>query len=255
MCTMVVLYRPGHPWPLLFAANRDEMADRPWAPPARHWQDRANVVAGRDELAGGTWLGLNDYGLLAGISNREGSLGPAPDKRSRGELVLEALDHSDAKDAANALADVDVNAYRPFNMIVGDNRDVFWLCNRGGKNGPRGGQMVVNAVPPGISMVTSRDRNDAKSPRIHAYLPRFEAAEFPDPDAGEWGAWEALLASRVHDLESGPSAAMCVVTDTNYGTLSSSLIALPAANMEGRKPVWRFSAGCPGEVAYDAVAL
>ena len=255
MCTMVVLYRPGHPWPLLFAANRDEMADRPWAPPARHWQDRANVVAGRDELAGGTWLGLNDYGVLAGISNREGSLGPAPDKRSRGELVLEALDHSDAKDAANALADVDVNAYRPFNMIVGDNRDVFWLCNRGGKNGPRGGQMVVNAVPPGISMVTSRDRNDAKSPRIHAYLPRFEAAEVPDPDAGEWGAWEALLASRVHDLESGPSAAMCVVTDTNYGTLSSSLIALPAANMEGRKPVWRFSAGCPGEVAYDAVAF
>lgn len=139
MCTMVVLYRPGHPWPLLFAANRDEMADRPWAPPARHWQDRANLVAGRDELAGGTWLGLNDYGLLAGISNREGSLGPAPDKRSRGELVLEALDHSDAKDAANALADVDVNAYRPFNMIVGDNRDVFWLCNRGGTNGPRGG--------------------------------------------------------------------------------------------------------------------
>ncbi len=255
MCTMVVLYRPGHPWPLLFAANRDEMADRPWAPPARHWQDRANVVAGRDELAGGTWLGLNDDGVLAGISNREGSLGPALDKRSRGELVLEALDHSDAKDAADALADVDVDAYRPFNMIVGDNRDVFWLCYRGGTNGPRGGQMVVNAVPPGISMVTSRDRNDAKSPRIHAYLPRFEAAEVPDPDAGEWGAWEALLASRVHDLESGPSAAMCVVTDTNYGTLSSSLIALPAANMEGRKPVWRFSAGCPGEVAYDAVAL
>jgi hypothetical protein len=82
-----------------------------------------------------------------------------------------------------------------------------------------------------------------------------EAAEVPDPDAGEWGAWEALLASRVHDLESEPSAAMCVVTDTNYGTLSSSLIALPAPNMEGRKPVWRFSAGCPGEVAYDAVAL
>ncbi|NBP73538.1 MAG: hypothetical protein EBU57_10365, partial [Alphaproteobacteria bacterium] len=67
MCTVVILRRPGHDWPLLIAANRDEMAGRPWDPPARHWPDRENVVAGIDRLAGGTWMGLNDEGVAACI--------------------------------------------------------------------------------------------------------------------------------------------------------------------------------------------
>ena len=40
MCTVVILRRPGHDWPLLLAGNRDEMKGRPWKPPARHWPDR-----------------------------------------------------------------------------------------------------------------------------------------------------------------------------------------------------------------------
>ena len=106
MCTLVMLRRPGHPWPLLLAANRDEMHDRPSAPPARHWEDRPDVVAGLDLLGGGSWLGINDHGLVAAVMNREGSLGPAEGKRSRGELVLEALDHAEAGEAARALADL-----------------------------------------------------------------------------------------------------------------------------------------------------
>ena len=82
MCSVIVLYRPGHNWPLLWASNRDEMADRPWSPPARHWPDRNEVVAGRDELAGGTWLGINDAGVVAGVLNRRNTLGPQEGKRS-----------------------------------------------------------------------------------------------------------------------------------------------------------------------------
>ena len=89
MCTLVLLRRPDHRWPLLLAANRDELANRPWAPPGRHWADRPEVTAGLDRTAGGSWLGMNDHGLVAAILNRRGSLGPAADKRSRGELVLE----------------------------------------------------------------------------------------------------------------------------------------------------------------------
>ena len=102
MCTAVLLRRPGHAWPLVFAGNRDEMAERPWKPPGRHWPDRPEVVAGLDETAGGSWLGLNDHGVLAVVLNRTGSLGPQAGKRSRGELVLEALDHADAAEAARA---------------------------------------------------------------------------------------------------------------------------------------------------------
>jgi uncharacterized protein with NRDE domain len=130
MCSVVILFRPGHRWPALIGTNRDEMLDRPWDPPARHWPDRPGVIAGRDRLAGGSWLGLNDEGVVAGILNRVNTLGPQPGRRSRGELVLEALDHADAADAAWALADLDPRAYRPFNMVIADNRSAFWLRHR-----------------------------------------------------------------------------------------------------------------------------
>ena len=91
MCTVVLLIRPGHAWPLLLAANRDERLDRAWDPPAAHWPDQPDVVAGRDRSGGGTWMGVNQAGVVAAVLNRQGSLGPAPGKRSRGELPLLAL--------------------------------------------------------------------------------------------------------------------------------------------------------------------
>lgn len=114
MCTIVVLRRPDHPWPALIAANRDEMVDRPWQPPARHWPERPDIVAGRDALGNGSWLGLNDRGVVAAVLNRIGTLGPAPGLKSRGSLPLAALAHPTAADAAQALAHLDPQAFRPF---------------------------------------------------------------------------------------------------------------------------------------------
>jgi len=92
VCTLVILRRPGHDWPLLLAANRDELHHRHAEPPARHWPNRPQVIAGLDRAGGGSWLGLNDQALVAAVMDWKGSLGPAPGKRSRGELVPEALD-------------------------------------------------------------------------------------------------------------------------------------------------------------------
>jgi Transport and Golgi organisation 2 len=250
MCTVVVLRRPAHRWPLILAANRDEMANRPWRPPGRYWADRPEVVAGRDELAGGTWLGLNDHGVVAGVLNRKRSLGPDPDLRSRGELPLEALDHADAVDAVAALAQLDGRSYRAFNMIVADNRDAWWIKGLG-PDGPA--QVAVAEVPEGVSMLTSLDLNERASERVARYLPRFEAASPPEPDTGNWAEWEALLAIREDGPENGRERAMCVVTDTGFGTLSSSLIALPAAEFRGIRPIWRFAAGRPGEARFETV--
>src|ERR1044071_8502091 len=107
MCTLVMLRRSEHDWPVIIGANRDEMIGRPAKPPGRHWPDRAEVVAGLDPLAGGSWLGVNDWGVAAAVLNRTGSLGPAAGLRSRGELVLEALDHADAVAAAAAPTHLD----------------------------------------------------------------------------------------------------------------------------------------------------
>ena len=107
MCTLVILRRPEHAWPVVIGANRDEMIGRPAMPPGRHWPDRMEVVAGLDLHAGGSWLGVNDWGVVAAVLNRRGSLGPEAGLRSRGELVLEALDHADAVAAAAALTHLD----------------------------------------------------------------------------------------------------------------------------------------------------
>ncbi len=250
MCTVVVLRRPDHDWPILLAANRDEMADRPWRAPARHWPDRANVRAGIDEFAGGTWLGVNDEGVVAGILNRRESLGPDPRLRTRGELVREALDHADAADAVAALADLDGHGYRSFNMVVADNRDAFWLRSLGAAVG---GRVEVNGLPAGLTMLTAHDLDDRASARTQTYLPRFRDAPAPDPDAGDWASWEALLAGREHAPDADAGEAMTVVTDFGFGTLSSSMIALPAMHLETARPRYRFASGRPGEADYRAV--
>ncbi len=56
MCTLVLPRRPRDLWPLVIAADRDEMRDRPGLPPGRHRPDRPGVIGGRDPIGGGSWL-------------------------------------------------------------------------------------------------------------------------------------------------------------------------------------------------------
>lgn len=248
MCTVVILRRPDHPWPLLIAANRDEMRDRPWAPPARHWPDRPHVIAGQDSLAGGTWLGLNDDRLFACILNRRGSLGPQPGKRSRGELPLEALDHTEAGVAAEALAHLDMRAYRAFNMIVADSREAYWVA---GEEEPE--RVRVAPIPDGLSMLTAGDLNAQDSPRIRRYRPLFEAAGTPDPETGDWSDWQLLLGSRAAEDGAGPGGAMSIERDDGFGTVSAALLALPHTDRVGAAPRWLFCPGPPDRTAWDEV--
>ncbi len=251
MCSLIILRRPGHRWPVLIAANRDEMSDRPWLPPARHWRDRPELIAGRDVLAGGAWLGLNDWGVVCGVLNRLNTLGPAPGRRSRGELPLEALDHADAGSAAAALADLDPQAYRPFNLIVADGRDGYWICCR--HDDASLGRIEVTPLPDGLSMITAYDLNDESSPRTRRYRPRFAAAAVPDPERGDWQSWIALLADRSADPDAGPGGAMTVITPSGFGTVCASLIALPDRRLHPLRPIWLFAAGRPGEVPFTPV--
>ncbi len=253
MCTVVLLRRPGHDWPIIIGANRDEMANRPWKPPARHWDDRPDIVAGLDELANGTWMGLNDSGVVACILNRHGTLGPAPGKRSRGELVLEALDHPNAADAAQALADLDPLAYRPFNLVIADNRDAYWLALRASV---AGAWVDTQKITEGLSMFTAFDRNDGADARIAHYLPQFESAAVPQPDQGDWDSWRGLLGATDGGAE---ARSMSFQMPSGFGTSSSSLLALPSPEQVYRKdrvrPVWLFAAGPPESAPFRPVDM
>ena len=238
MCTLVILRRPDHSWPVLIGANRDEMIDRPSKPPDRHWPDRPELVAGLDLLAGGSWLGINDWGVAAAVLNRHGSLGPAPGRRSRGELVLEALDHAAAAAAAEALSYLDPEAYRTFNLIVADELDAFWLRHAGGS------RIEVKPLKYGLSMIAAGDIDDLGTRRLELALPAFRAWPVPDPDRGDWTAWQTLLGSTRAPPDEPASAAMRFHTD-GYGTVSSALVALPERDGSERRPVFRFAEWLP----------
>ena len=182
MCTVIIHRRSGHDWPIVLAANRDEMTDRPWRAPGRHWPSRPEVTAGQDSLAGGTWIGINDFGVVAALLNGHGALGPAEGYRSRGELPLEVLDHADATSAAEALRDVNPNAYRPFNLIIADNRDAYCVSVTPAN---WGGSASVKPLDEGVSMITQRGVNDERSPRTRSYLPQFRRAATPNPENGD----------------------------------------------------------------------
>src|SRR6516165_2949539 len=217
MCTLVIFRRPRH--------------------------RRPELIGGLDILAGGSWLGINDWGVAAAVLNRHGSLGPAPDRRSRGELVLEALDHADATAAADALSDLDPEAYRTFNLIVADESHGFWLRHAGG---PR---IELRPLKEGLSMIAASDLDDLATRRLELALPAFRAWPVPDPDHNDWFGWQSLLGSTRAPPNEPATAAMRFRTG-GYGTVSSALIALPARGEPERRPVFRFAEWLPHTSAW-----
>lgn len=187
---------------------------------------------------------MNDHGLVAGILNRQGSLGPADGKRSRGEIVLEALDHADAESASKALRELDGTSYRSFNMLIADAEKAFWLRNEGMGDG----EIDVFDIPEGVSVFTAYDVNDPASPRVRRALPRFRIADVPDPDSNDWTDWENLLADRTQAISGEYSSAINLDNGAGFATVSSSLIALP--NDPGRNPVWLFAPGRPDDSGF-----
>lgn len=209
------------------AANRDEMASRTWEPPAEYWP---GICGGRDTLAGGTWLALNRSGVMATVLNRTGTLGPAPDKHSRGELPLLALREASAEAATNAIAKLDAGNYRPFNMVLADARSAWFVRGLGA------GHPEATSLPEGVSMITSGEVNDPSLPRITRHLPRFTAAP-----STEWGAMLADSSGERAEKLNIPAA-----ENHGFGTICASLLILPRESA----PVHLFAAGPPGTAPF-----
>jgi len=241
MCSIVILKKSENEWPLIIAANRDEMNNRKSLPPDRHWKDKPHIFAGKDLLAGGSWLGVNDNGVVAAIMNRKNSLGLIKNKKSRGELVLTALDHEDAVKSLNAMAKIQKDNYRGFNMFIGDNSNSYWI-----KSDETSLDIECINISDELSMITSHDRNDLNSSRIKNYLPKFSLSRDPNPTKNEWNDWEKLLGSTC-SIHGDPLSAMCIKTDMGFQTVSSSFIALPSSKskLNTNKPIFRYANGSP----------
>jgi uncharacterized protein with NRDE domain len=124
--------------PFIIAGNRDEFHGRP-TQDAHWWPDMPETLAGRDQQAGGTWLGVGRNGRFAAITNFRDAEATSGKLRSRGHLIAEFL--SGAHSSIDYLDHVDGDHYAGFNLLVSDGTDLGYLSNRGG------GHQIL---PPGI---------------------------------------------------------------------------------------------------------
>jgi hypothetical protein len=120
MCTVVLLYRQVEDYPIIIAQNRDALADSVESPPSNLTSD-GRVFGPRELKSRGTWIGVNQAGLVCALTNRY-----QPDREnyranmSRGQLVLNVLEH--AEDCDEALKQVlDISCARTlkyFNLFL-----------------------------------------------------------------------------------------------------------------------------------------
>ncbi|MGM8931605.1 NRDE family protein [Salinicola halophyticus] len=123
MCLIVFDWQPGAEVSLRLAANRDEFHQRPTRALHR-WSD-ADLIGGRDLLAGGTWLAAT-ASRVAALTNvrenqanvRESLIKTPPGAPSRGELVRQALTVDDPARWLENLAAQGARQYAGFNLLV-----------------------------------------------------------------------------------------------------------------------------------------
>jgi len=253
MCTLTLGWRVFEDAPVVVAANRDELLGRPSEPPAVTGAD-PSVLAPRDAEAGGTWIGYNEHGVLAAVTNRWVDV-PDGGDRSRGLLVRDVLDSASVHEARGVIDDaVAAHTYDGFNLVVAE---------RGGETTPGDptalyvewdGALDTRRLDPGVHVVVNvgidgeyfePERDPDRGSEQAGNATRLRDAL--SPETGESvSAWRARAADALGDHDYG----VCVhEPDRGFGTRSSSLFTLRA---DGTADV-RFADGPPCETAFRRV--
>jgi uncharacterized protein with NRDE domain len=131
MC-LILFAHDIHPhYRLILAANRDEYYDRATLP-VQFWHENLDILAGKDQVSGGTWLGINRRGRWSAVTNfRNQEELQASEGRSRGLLVHDYL----ATDKSPLEFMSDLNAeddqYSGYNLLVSNGQSLCFKSNRG----------------------------------------------------------------------------------------------------------------------------
>jgi uncharacterized protein with NRDE domain len=264
MCTLAIYFQSFADYPVVVAANRDEYLDRPAIPPTILAKQPV-IVGGKDLRASGTWLGINEHGILAGLLNRRnGEAENDPKLRSRGLLCLDALRHQTARAAADFVAGQRGGDYNPFNLLIAGRDEAFVAYNRFA-------QITLIKLTPGFHLLTNIDIDDFECPRISRSHGRFaaleRAEEFARDPLAHRDKLSALLAdhstpmdpragdAHLLDLEQvrivGRPNSLCMHLGA-YGTRSSSLIFMAR---EHDRVEHFFAPGAPCLTAYEAALV
>lgn len=230
MCVVAIAWEAHPKWRLLAAGNRDEFHARASAPLAR-WDDSPNIIAGRDLVSGGSWMGVSHDGRFAVVTNIRDVDGPDPDKTSRGALVSDWL--------VLGQLPVATGRFNPFNLIVTDNRLAQFLSNRP--------DPVQYGLPSGITGLSNAipDEHWPRKERLVEGLADWLTGPADIPEA----LLDLLADEELPDRDAHP----VFIRSPVYGTRCSTVVAVDHAG-SGRIIERRF--GPDGEtIGQSAVAF
>ena len=128
MCLINFQFQEHPNYKLIVAANRDEFYKRPTAP-AHYWEDEPTILAGRDLLQMGTWLGITKQGRFAALTNYRDPAHMTNDKTSRGEIISNYLvGDVSPMDYLKSL-NLKKEDYNGFNLIIGNPDQLLYYNN------------------------------------------------------------------------------------------------------------------------------
>lgn len=229
MCLILFSYNQHPEYRLIVAANRDEFYKRPTAP-AQFWEDKPNILAGRDLERMGTWMGMTKTGRFAAITNFRDPLVKAKNANSRGELVSNFLDGNDSPFEYLNKIKHGSEHYNGFNLLIGDQSSLLYFSNRN--------QEIVE-VSPGIHGL-SNHLLDTPWPKVKkgklSLATSIENSERINPNTllellsnTDQASSEELPHTGV-GVESERILSPLFIKDLNYGTRSSTVLLLDYGN-------------------------
>lgn len=234
MCLLAVLYRLVPESPILVAANREEYYDRPSLPPSIQ-SGKPRVLCGVDQRAGGTWLGVNQHGMFVGVcSRRSGSeqLGA----RARGLLTREVLRTGSARKGVDkAMEEMMSERYESLNMVICD-AESGWVIHADQ-------EPEVVPLEEGLNIIGSQDVNDPNDDRVRL-AHRLLTLQMLDSPV----KFLAVASKVFARAPSPPGRASMVMRGQDYGTVSSTLIAL---SPKPRDAIFQFASNAPDQAKYE----
>jgi uncharacterized protein with NRDE domain len=203
MCVVSIAWAAHSRWRLVVAGNRDEYHARASASVAR-WQDTQDIIAGRDLVSGGTWIGVSEAGRFAVVTNIRDPDGPDLAKASRGALVSDWL-------ASGTLPNA-LDTFNPFNLVVADGQSLQYLANRP--------QAVREPLSPGVHGLSNAIANEhwPRKERLNGLMTEWLEGEADEPEI----LLQALSDSSLPDRDAHPTFIQSPV----YGTRCSTVIAI-----------------------------
>ncbi len=234
MCLLAILYKLVPEAPILVAANREEQYDRASLPPSIQ-SGKPRVLCGLDQEIGGTWLGVNQHGMVVAASNRA-KIMPTFAPRSRGLLCRDLLRCTSARKAADlAIKELGTLKYEGVNFIIAD-AQTGWVVHGGD-------QHESLELEPGLSIIANNDVNDPRDERVKMCRRLLTLQTLDSP------VKFLAVASKVFARTPSPQGRPTMVCrGANWGTVSSTLIAL------GKKPrdaIYQFAGGPPDTTKYE----